>query len=808
MELPQRKRDDVHLPDGAFGAHVSALRELSDAHDLAIGIVYAFDYRTRMLPFWYADKRMAPCSVRLLGDVLHEAGFRNLRIVLQQWTPRVLPSRMRLQGRPLDILLVSAMQVHAERAYALIRDAHEMGAARPLILVGGPKAIYEPTDFLEVGPRPGYGADCVITGEAFVLLDLLLAILAGRRPGETPLEAFEKARIENRLARIPGLVYLSPDRFARGQVAVNTGVQRLLRDLDELPMPDAGYRMLEPPHRRRSLDKRPCPPKRIGKLSTIASVITTQGCRFNCPFCPIPTVNQRTWRHKSPRRLAAEIAHIHETFGISSFFSTDDNFFNDRQTVIEIMTELSQTKIRGVALSERIRFFTEATEIDVYRNRDLLPLARAGGLAAIWFGIEDISARLVNKGQTASRTAEVFARLCELGIEPMAMMIHSDAQPLRSEKGDMSGLLDQADYLFDLGAVSYQCTYLGPAVGTRDFEPAARDGAIYERVGERLIPQAFQDGNHVVASRHPRPWRQQINLLRAYAAFYNPVNAFRAFLCAHRDAVGRKRLLFQLVGHVGLLLTAPRLLCWAYRLRRGPIETYPGLQPARIPMIDSASGHEINWAIEQIPSLERAAFRHVESLPREPIVNELENRVTGATNISAKSPIATTRPYGVLVADDEESLLSILETALRQAGLQVWTAADGGQALDTYSRYHKQIDLVLLDICMPERDGPQTWAAIQAVNGRVRCCFMSGNPTRYSEEQLFGRGAAAFFKKPFRLSELIHTMLKLITSEHIADRAYQLWITGSGHLTKNGGRSDTRSRGEPGAIRERHGDTV
>jgi len=604
VELPRRAPSDVYLPDGEFRKRVSALRQLTHAHELAIGIVYAFDFRTRMLPFWYADKRMAPCSVRLLGDVLYEAGFTNLRIVLQQWSPNVLPSRMRLGERPLDMLLVSSMQVHAERAYALIRDAHRAGAARPLIVAGGPKAIYEPTDFFELGPEPGIGADCVVTGEAYVLLDLLQAVLAHRRAGETPLDAFENARLAGTLANVPGLVYLSPDASPQKPVAVNTGVQRLLCDLDELPMPDAGYRMIERPHRRRTLSAEPCSAKRVGRISTIASVNPTQGCRFNCPYCPIPAVNQRTWRHKSPQRLAAEIAHIYESFGITSFFGTDDNFFNDRQTVIDLMTELAGTTVHGQPLSRLIRFFTEATEFDVYKNRDLLPLCRAGGLTAIWFGLEDITAALVNKGQTASKTEELFALLRKRGIEPMVMMIHSDTQPLRSERGDLSGLLNQARYVFNQGAVSYQCTYLGPAVGTRDFEPAAENRAIYERVGRRDIPQAYHDGNHVVASRHARSWQQQLNVLRAYMAFYNPLNTLRALAGFRKDSMGRKRLLFQMIGQIGLLMTAPRLLAWARRLKRGPIEPYDGLCRARIPMIDAASGDEINWAIEHIPSLD------------------------------------------------------------------------------------------------------------------------------------------------------------------------------------------------------------
>jgi len=595
------------LPDGAFREKVDAIRQIADVSDLTIGIVYAFDFRTRMLPYWYADKRMAPCSVRLFGDVLHAAGFTNLRIVLQQWSPHVLPSRMMLNGRLLDILMVSSMQVHAERAYALVRDAHRMGKARPLILVGGPKAIYEPTDFFELGPEPGIGADCVVTGEAFVLLDLLHTVLKSRHVGQTPLDAYENARRAGTLAHVPGLVYLSPEESSQQPLAVNTGVQRLLRDLDELPMPDAGFRMIEPPHRRPTLSAKPCPAERVGKLSVIASVISTQGCRFGCPYCPIPAVNQRTWRHKSPMRLAAEIVRIHESFGITSFFSTDDNFFNDRQTVVNFMTELARTKIDGQPLSKRIRFLTEATEFDVYRNRDLLPLCRAGGLAAIWFGIEDITADLVNKGQTANKTAELFSLLKQLNIEPMTMMIHSDEQPLRSKRGDLSGLLNQVRYLFDQGAVSYQCTYLEPSVGTRTFESAAKVRTIFKKVGHNTIPQAYHDGNHVTASRHPRPWQQQINLLRAYAAFYNPWNTLRAILGIRESPLGSKRLLFQLVGQVGLVLTAPRMLAWAFRLKRGPIEMCSGLQPARIPMIDAASGQEINWAIEHLPSLNQAS---------------------------------------------------------------------------------------------------------------------------------------------------------------------------------------------------------
>ncbi len=601
MELPRRQPDDVFLPDGAFRGALGRLRQRPDAHGLRIAIVYAFDFRTRMLPYWYADKRMAPASVRALGDVLHAAGFKHMRIVLQQWTPNFRPSEARLNGEPLDMLLVSGMQVHAEPAYDLIRDAHRLGSARPFIVAGGPKATYEPTDYFELGPGPGVGVDCVVTGEVFVLLELLEKVLGRWSRGDRVRSAFEDARRSGDLAQTAGLVYLSPHASPDRPVAVSTGVQRLLRDLDEMPMPDAGYRMLERPHRGRTLQAEPYPAHLVHKRSVIGSIVATQGCKFGCSFCPISGVNQRTWRHKSPERLAAEIKHLHESFGIREFFGTDDNFFNDRQTVIALMSQLARTTTGGVPLSERISFYTEATQFDVFQNRDLLPLCRRGGLRAIWFGIEDLTAELVNKGQSVGKTAELFAYMHKIGIQPMALVIHSDNQPLHSRNGSLSGLLNQARCLFDKGAVSYQCTYLGPAVGTRDFESAAIGRALYKTVNGQPVPQAYQDGNHIVASKHPKPWRRQLNILRAYASFYNPSNTLR--ILASRDGflLRNKRLLFQLIGQVGLVMTIPKLVRWAWKLRRGPIEVWDGLQHARIPLVDAVTGREMNWAIQHLP---------------------------------------------------------------------------------------------------------------------------------------------------------------------------------------------------------------
>ena len=48
MELPRREHGGFHLLDGAFREKVEELRRIGDARDLAIGIVHAFDFRTRV----------------------------------------------------------------------------------------------------------------------------------------------------------------------------------------------------------------------------------------------------------------------------------------------------------------------------------------------------------------------------------------------------------------------------------------------------------------------------------------------------------------------------------------------------------------------------------------------------------------------------------------------------------------------------------------------------------------------------------------------------------------------------------------
>src|SRR5713226_507153 len=410
MELLSRAKNDRYTRPGHYQELEKRLRNNPATAQMPVLVCYAFDYRTRLGPFLFADTRLLTAGPRAIASALHSAGFSKTRIVLRQWNRNFRSSEARLDGEIPRMLFVSSMQIHSASAYEMIADAYKLGSERPLILAGGAKAIYEPWDFFGRGPN-GFGdADVVGTGEEFVTLELLDRIMEFRGQDEHPRKVFHRLRRSGLLDDIPGLVFREGDEKDPAGRLINTGIQKLVQDLDELPHPIASLGLIEPPHQRRTLSSQPVPISKLHRYAGMISVVTTHGCKFHCPYCPIPAYNQFTFRWKSPVRLRQEFEDVGNATGINKYFGTED------------------------------------TEFDVYKNKDLLPLCREGGLRAIWFGIEDMTAELVKKGQSPEKTKELFQIMNKLGIAPMAMMMHHDGQPLYS-KGQLYGIVNQVNFL-------------------------------------------------------------------------------------------------------------------------------------------------------------------------------------------------------------------------------------------------------------------------------------------------------------------------------------------------------------------------
>ena len=594
MELPCRRPGDELLPPGELLDIRRRLRALAPRHDLATVVACAFDHRTRMLPFFYADLRMAPAGARAVGSALVESGFPKTRIVLQQWNPRFRPTRMRLDGRLPDLFLISSMSLHADACKRLIRNVSRLEEShRPLVVVGGSLCVYEPWEAFFTRPvRPGEpavsaSADVAVTGEEYVLLQLLEVLLSGRNGGEPLRRTFLRARDSGALAAIPGLIYPRTGMDGRILELVDTGVQRLLKDLDELPSPTAGFGILEPPGRHARLASRPLPAGLVRRHSPIGALVMTFGCRFSCSYCPIPAYNQRQNRFKSGPRLAEEMHRLYSEYGIRYFFGTDDNFFNSRERAMEIVESIRAAEYGPLRLRRKVRWGTEVTVHDTLRMRGDLDAVRRAGVRALWLGVEDMSGALVRKGQGFNQSDEAIRLLRDHGICPMPMMMHHDSQPLVS-RGDNRGLLNQVRLLRQSGAASLQVLMLTPSPGSRAYERTHDSGQVLRSAARRPVEHRMRDGNYVIASAHTQPWRKQWSILAAYLYFYNPLRFLAAL--ASRSRLGFKPAFMQALGMWGLWHTFRRTLGWALRLMWGPVRRSAPMPVSPFPLRAPAGG--------------------------------------------------------------------------------------------------------------------------------------------------------------------------------------------------------------------------
>lgn len=597
MELPPRKIGDQLLAAGEHVAIRRRLRAIASRHDLACVIACAFDRRTRMLPFFFADLRMAPAGSRAIASALLDSGFEKTRLVLQQWNRHFQPSLMRLDGRMPDVFLISTMSLHADACKAMIRDVAKIEPARrPLVIVGGSMCIYEPweafggTGLSVAATAATPVADLAVTGEEYVLLNLLEVLLSGRAGQEPIRQTFLRARDSGALDAIPGLLY--PRTDSNGQVLelVDTGIQRLLGDLDELPMPDAGYSVLEAPSRRKTLASQPLATSQVCRHSHIGSLVMTFGCKFHCQYCPIPGYNQRMHRCKSGERLTEEMHGLYSRYGMRYFFGTDDNFFNDKRRALDIAQSLYSAQYGDLSLHRKIRWGTEVTIHDTLAMREHLPLMYKAGVRALWVGVEDMSGALVRKGQGYDKTTEALSAMRDNGILPMPMMMHHDAQPLVNAHGSRtegapanSGLLNQVKLLRRAGAASLQVLMLTPSAGSKSFEETFESGMVFRGAGRQEVLPRMYDGNFVIASNHAKPWRKQWNLMLAYLYFYNPLRLIGS-LVSGRGPLGIKPAGMQLLGMGGLLYTIRRTLGWSLRLMVSPIRRWAHTPGSPVPM--------------------------------------------------------------------------------------------------------------------------------------------------------------------------------------------------------------------------------
>ncbi len=116
----------------------------------------------------------------------------------------------------------------------------------------------------------------------------------------------------------------------------------------------------------------------------------------------------------------------------------------------------------------------------------------------------------------------------------------------------------------------------------------------------------------------------------------------------------------------------------------------------------------------------------------------------------------------ILLVEDEESLIALEARMLEHLGFTVLTAADGLQAVDLYRNRGKEIDLVLMDLMMPNMDGAKAFDELRRLNPDVRVVLASGCSYEDVRSRFSGKSLAGILQKPYTLAGLMELVAGLV----------------------------------------------
>ncbi len=119
----------------------------------------------------------------------------------------------------------------------------------------------------------------------------------------------------------------------------------------------------------------------------------------------------------------------------------------------------------------------------------------------------------------------------------------------------------------------------------------------------------------------------------------------------------------------------------------------------------------------------------------------------------------------ILVVDDEVAIRKITKTSLETYSYRVLTASDGIEAIALYAQHKSEISLVLIDMMMPEMDGPTTIRTLQKIEPQVKIIGVSGLVSNDKLAKVAALGVKTFLSKPYTTQELLTTLDEVLHSK-------------------------------------------
>ena len=117
----------------------------------------------------------------------------------------------------------------------------------------------------------------------------------------------------------------------------------------------------------------------------------------------------------------------------------------------------------------------------------------------------------------------------------------------------------------------------------------------------------------------------------------------------------------------------------------------------------------------------------------------------------------------ILIIDDDHHILLMIKKMLERAGFEVELASNGNEGLELFKRL--QVDLVITDIIMPEKEGLETIREMKRLRADLKIIAMSGGGKVSSDNYLNMAkifGASRIISKPFSQKQMVSAVQELL----------------------------------------------
>ena len=127
--------------------------------------------------------------------------------------------------------------------------------------------------------------------------------------------------------------------------------------------------------------------------------------------------------------------------------------------------------------------------------------------------------------------------------------------------------------------------------------------------------------------------------------------------------------------------------------------------------------------------------------------------------------------YDVLVAEDDDVLSRLAVTILERAGHRVVVARDGSEAVTRFLDHGDPLQVVVLDVVMPRKSGPEVFAALREERPDVAVVFCSGYEAERLDPALLQLPGVRRLQKPYRAADLLEAVRAAVEETACAEGA-------------------------------------